>query len=160
MDNRTPSRAPVIAGVVFLLIGLVLAGGGIRLASLGGSWFYLLAGLGFVATAVLLWMRKPAALAVYAALAEKDAAGVVAALAGQVDGWHLAGLADAGPRGEDVAAFARRLDRTPAAGGVQHPGVPEALAAAIADAAAGGRVLVFGSFHTVEQALRALNGSL
>lgn len=68
MDNRTASRAPVITGVVFLLIGLVLAGGGIWLASLGGSWFYLLAGLGFVATAVLLWMRRPAALAVYAAL--------------------------------------------------------------------------------------------
>ena len=31
---------------------------------------------------------------------------------------------------------------------------------ALADPAAGGRVLVFGSFHTVEQALRALNGSL
>lgn len=115
------------------------------------------------ARALAAWLQaqpRRRTLAVYAALAEKDAAGVVAALAGQVDGWHLAGLADAGPRGEDVAAFARRLDRTPAAGGVQHPGVPEALAAAIADAAAGGRVLVFGSFHTVEQALRALNGSL
>ncbi|KGO99825.1 PQQ-binding-like beta-propeller repeat protein [Novilysobacter defluvii] len=68
MDNRAASRAPVITGLVFLLIGLVLAGGGLWLASLGGSWFYLLAGLGFITTAALLWMRRPAALLVYAAL--------------------------------------------------------------------------------------------
>ena len=68
MDNRISPLAPMITGVVFLLIGLVLAGGGAWLAALGGSWFHLLAGLGFIATAVLLWMRRPAALWVYAAL--------------------------------------------------------------------------------------------
>ena len=40
-------------------------------------------------------------LAVYAALADKDVAGVVDALAGQIDDWHIAGLAAAGPRGQE-----------------------------------------------------------
>ena len=98
-------------------------------------------------------------LAVYAALADKDAAGVVAALADRVDGWHLAGLADAGPRGEDVDRFARRLQDTAAAAGVPHADVAGALAAAIAEAGQGGRVLVFGSFHTAAAALQTLNGA-
>ena len=97
-------------------------------------------------------------LAVYAALADKDAAGVVAALAEGVDGWHIAGLADAGPRGEEVARFAQRLRGTVAEGAAPHADVAAALEAAIADAGAGGRVLVFGSFHIVAAALRTLNG--
>lgn len=68
MDPRTPPRAPAITGIVFLLIGLVLAGGGVWLAGLGGSWFYLLAGVGFLVVAALLWMRRGAALSVYALL--------------------------------------------------------------------------------------------
>lgn len=68
MYNGPTPRAPVITGAVFLLIGLVLAGGGAWLVSLGGSWFYLGAGIGFIATALLLWMQRPAALWVYALL--------------------------------------------------------------------------------------------
>ena len=33
---------------------------------LGGSWYYLLAGVGFVVVGVLLWMRRPVALLLYA----------------------------------------------------------------------------------------------
>ncbi|MEH6419609.1 bifunctional tetrahydrofolate synthase/dihydrofolate synthase, partial [Pseudomonas sp. CGJS7] len=40
--------------------------------------------------------------AVFAALGDKDAPGVVAALAERIDAWHLAGLADSGPRGVNV----------------------------------------------------------
>ena len=113
------------------------------------------------ARALSAWLqeqpRQPTQ-AVYAALADKDAAGVVAALEAHVDGWHVAGLADAGPRGQDVADFATRLQGTAAAGARRHVDVAAALAAALVEAGAGGRVLVFGSFHTVEQALRALNG--
>lgn len=68
MDNRAAPHAPVITGAVFLLIGLVLAAGGAWLASLGGSWFYLIAGVGFITTALLLWRQRPAALWVYALL--------------------------------------------------------------------------------------------
>lgn len=96
--------------------------------------------------------------AVFAALGDKDAAGVVAALAGDIDGWFLAGLADDNPRGLDVEAFAQRLQATAAAAGARHATVPEALAAALAEAQPGDRILVFGSFHTVAAALVALDG--
>ncbi|MUV13998.1 bifunctional tetrahydrofolate synthase/dihydrofolate synthase [Noviluteimonas gilva] len=95
-------------------------------------------------------------LAVYAALADKDSAGVVAALAPRIDAWWLAGIGDAGPRSTDVDAFAARLTGTAAADGARHATVSEAIAAALAQAKAGDRVLVFGSFHTVADAMRAL----
>ncbi|MBU4137091.1 MAG: membrane-bound PQQ-dependent dehydrogenase, glucose/quinate/shikimate family, partial [Alphaproteobacteria bacterium] len=47
----------VLAGVL-ALIGLVLAVGGAWLLSLGGSFYYLLAGLGLVASAVMLWRLR------------------------------------------------------------------------------------------------------
>ncbi|WP_245156277.1 bifunctional tetrahydrofolate synthase/dihydrofolate synthase [Agrilutibacter solisilvae] len=95
-------------------------------------------------------------LAVFAALADKDAGGVVDALAAQVDGWHLAGLEEAAPRGLPVDEFAGRLAGTAAADGLRHPDVAQALAAARAGARAGDRVLVLGSFHTAATALREL----
>ncbi len=93
--------------------------------------------------------------AVYAALADKDVAATVAALADGVDVWHLAGLAGHGPRGLDVEAFAARLAGTAAAGAQRHRDVPSALAAALTAAQSGDRVLVFGSFHTAAAALAA-----
>lgn len=113
------------------------------------------------AQALADWLRgqpRKRTLAVYSALADKDAAGVVATLAAQVDGWHLAGLHDAGARGSAVDTLARRLAGTAAAGGGRHPDVALALAAALADAGPGDRVLAFGSFHVAAAALRWLNG--
>ena len=94
--------------------------------------------------------------AVFAALGDKDSAGVIAALDGRIDRWWLAGLDDAGPRGLPVDAFAERLAGTAAAAGSRWPGVAEALAAARREAAPGSRILVFGSFHTAAAALAAL----
>ncbi|NZA27616.1 bifunctional tetrahydrofolate synthase/dihydrofolate synthase [Luteimonas sp. SJ-92] len=96
--------------------------------------------------------------AVYAALADKDAAGVVAALEHAVDAWYLAGLPDAGPRGQEGSAFAARLAGTAAARGSVHATVAAALAAALGSAAHGDRVLVAGSFHTAAAALAKLHG--
>ena len=48
------SRAVFITGIIYALIGLVLAGGGIWLAALGGSLFYIILGIGILATAALL----------------------------------------------------------------------------------------------------------
>lgn len=48
------------------LIGLSLTVGGIWLILLGGSWYYLAAGLGFLITAWLLSRRHPAAFGVFA----------------------------------------------------------------------------------------------
>ncbi|MBB2710267.1 UNVERIFIED_ORG: quinoprotein glucose dehydrogenase [Rhizobium etli] len=83
--------AIVITSILFIIIGLALGGGGFWLVTLGGSLFYLFAGLMFLITAGLLLMRKAVALWVYAVL-------VVAALAWAVwevgfDWWQL------GPRG-------------------------------------------------------------
>ena len=111
------------------------------------------------ARALAAWLHaqpKRRTLAVYAALADKDAPGVVAALADVVDGWHLAGLADAGPRGQAVDAFASRLAGTAAAAAIRHADVQAAVQAAMADAVPGERVLVFGSFHTATIALQRL----
>ncbi len=94
--------------------------------------------------------------AVFAALGDKDIAGVVAALADRVDRWWLAGLEDAGPRGLTVDAFAERLAGTAAATGLRSSRIAEALAAARREAPAGARILVFGSFHTAAAALAAL----
>ncbi|MGH6949026.1 MAG: glucose/quinate/shikimate family membrane-bound PQQ-dependent dehydrogenase [Kiloniellales bacterium] len=56
----------VVTGAVVALLGLALAVGGVWLIALGGSWFYLAAALGFVATGALLILRRAAALWVYA----------------------------------------------------------------------------------------------
>src|SRR5690606_33677036 len=77
--------------LLLALIGLVLTGGGGWLLSLGGSPYYLIAGLVFLVTAFLLHRRRAAALWLYAVF-------IVASLAWAVwevgfDWWQL------GPRG-------------------------------------------------------------
>ncbi len=57
-----------LTALVFALIGLALGAGGLWLAVLGGSWYYVIAGLGFLLTAFLLFRRRSAALIVYALL--------------------------------------------------------------------------------------------
>jgi len=63
--NIFASRA---LAVLVAILGAALAGGGAWLAMLGGSWFYFVAGVGFLTTALLLYRRLPAALSVQAAL--------------------------------------------------------------------------------------------
>lgn len=50
------------------LLGVIFTGGGALLLSLGGSFYYLVAGLWLLAVAVLVWQRRPASAWVYAAL--------------------------------------------------------------------------------------------
>ncbi|WP_254461452.1 bifunctional tetrahydrofolate synthase/dihydrofolate synthase [Xanthomonas sacchari] len=95
--------------------------------------------------------------AVFAALADKDAAGVVAALAAQVDAWHLAGLG--GSRGQSGAQLRARLADTAAAEADLAESVAQALQSALAQARPGDRVLVFGSFHTAGEALHWLHSA-
>ena len=64
---RTPAVLK-ITGLVYGLIGLLLAGGGAWLAVLGGSLFYLAAGLGILVAGVLLAAGRWLALWVYAAV--------------------------------------------------------------------------------------------
>lgn len=103
------------------------------------------------------WLRispvQGRTLAVFAALGDKDVAGVAAALADRIDLWFLAGLDAATPRGLDIDAFAQRLQATSAGTGARYPTVDQALRAALAMAKPGERILVFGSFHTAAVAI-------
>lgn len=55
----------MIAAVILGLIGLYLFAGGIWLAAIGGSGFYILLGALVVISGVLLFQRRPAGLALY-----------------------------------------------------------------------------------------------
>jgi len=90
-------------------------------------------------------------LAVCGILADKDAAGIVDALAGSIARWLFVTLA--GDRGITAEALAERVAAhlpTPASA---HASVAEACAAARAQASPADRIIVFGSFHTVGPAL-------
>lgn len=114
------------------------------------------------AQALADWLiAAPAAgrtVAVYAALADKDAPGVVGALAPSIAHWHLAGSTVAGARGQEAATLRARLSEVLKDNVTGHVDVATALSAALAEAAPGDRVLVFGTFHAAAAALQALQG--
>lgn len=56
---------PLSAGIVLVLLGLFFLGGGIYLAVLGGSWYYLLAGIGVLGTGVALLLARGVSLWIY-----------------------------------------------------------------------------------------------
>lgn len=92
-------------------------------------------------------------LAVVALLADKAIEEVAAALDSAVDQWLVAGFD--GTRGLPASELAARIG----AGAIRaplshHADVAQALAQARAQARPGDRIVVFGSFHTVEAALR------
>jgi quinoprotein glucose dehydrogenase len=57
---------PSLLGILLLLMGLALLAGGIKLSMLGGSLYYVLAGIGLTLTGLLLLAGKRAALGLYA----------------------------------------------------------------------------------------------
>ncbi|RWB77829.1 MAG: glucose/quinate/shikimate family membrane-bound PQQ-dependent dehydrogenase [Mesorhizobium sp.] len=90
--------AVTITSLILFLIGLILGGGGIWLVALGGSWYYLIAGLVFLITAWLLFRRRSTSLWLYALF-------VLATLCWAVweigfDWWQL------GPRGGVIVLIA------------------------------------------------------
>jgi len=94
--------------------------------------------------------------AVFSALKDKDIEGIVAQFDGLIGQWYLAGIQDGGPRGLTGQALAERLAPVLApARPVVLATVAEAFHAARAESRADERVLVFGSFHTVAEALKA-----
>jgi quinate dehydrogenase (quinone) len=60
-ENPRPRGGWLLAAfaVVLALVGLALTLGGIRLATLGGSWYYWIAGVVTLVSGVLLFKRKP-----------------------------------------------------------------------------------------------------
>ncbi|WP_311222525.1 MULTISPECIES: hypothetical protein [unclassified Acidovorax] len=85
----SPHRiAPIAMGLLFVLIGLVVGTAGVWLMALGGSWYYLPAGLMMVLTGLLLLQGSPSALWAHAALLATTLAWSL--WESGLDGWALA----------------------------------------------------------------------
>jgi dihydrofolate synthase/folylpolyglutamate synthase len=99
--------------------------------------------------------RFPCTTAVFSMLRDKDIAGVVRALAGQVDRWFIA--PSAGPRGTGAAVLRAALAAGGALGEVREfAAIEQAWSAAHESAGADDRIVAFGSFLTVGAVLAAL----
>ena len=59
--------AAMLSGWILLLLGVLLAAGGVWLAALGDSWAYIVLGAGWAVTGGLLIARRRVALWAYAA---------------------------------------------------------------------------------------------
>ena len=96
-------------------------------------------------------------VAVFAALGDKDLAGIVQPLSAAFTHWILVDLRSCSPRGLAPAELARHLRPllAPAITLQTSEQMPAALALAKQHAGIGGRIIVFGSFHTVAEALRS-----
>nr|WP_199038803.1 bifunctional tetrahydrofolate synthase/dihydrofolate synthase [Dyella sp. ASV24] len=97
--------------------------------------------------------------AVYGALADKDVAGVIAALGERIAHWHLAGLERDTPRGLAADVLVSLLKSVlPGALFDAHPDVSTALKAAQSSAKPGECVLAFGSFFVASVVLAESGG--
>lgn len=94
-------------------------------------------------------------IAVFGILADKDVAGVIAAMKARIDRWFVASLQ--GPRGTDAAELRQELAGAGVAAGAirTFDDVAAAFAAARDEAGEADRIIVFGSFLTVAAALAA-----
>ena len=80
--------AAMVTGWVMLVLGVILAGGGVRLATLGGTWAYVVLGIGWLLTGAFLIARRHVALWIYAALLAFTLAWAL--LEAGIDRWALA----------------------------------------------------------------------
>ena len=93
-------------------------------------------------------------VAVFSALKDKDIAGMLAAMAPYIAHWHVGCLAEPADRVPDPADWAAALSAgLPETAFSLHANMPAAYAAALAENR-GERILVFGSFHTLEAVMR------
>lgn len=94
----------------------------------------------------------PRTHAVLGMLSDKDMAGVIEAVAGAIDHWHIASLE--GPRAATAEQLAQLVGAVaPQAGVTTHADPGAAFAEAYKLAADNDRILVFGSFYTVSAVL-------
>ncbi|MCB8878832.1 membrane-bound PQQ-dependent dehydrogenase, glucose/quinate/shikimate family [Acidisoma cellulosilytica] len=70
--TATPSTRPpiilIITSIIFALVGLYFGIGGVWLAALGGSLYYVITGIAILVTAFLVWRRRASAFWLYAAV--------------------------------------------------------------------------------------------
>jgi dihydrofolate synthase/folylpolyglutamate synthase len=98
----------------------------------------------------------PRTRAVFGMLRDKDVAGVIDKLAGRIDAWHVGGTP--GARGlPGTEALRILLERQPGASATAYDDIAAAFDAAQSEAGLDDRILVFGSFLTVAEAMRVLN---
>lgn len=101
----------------------------------------------------------PRTHAVFGAMTDKDIAGLLAKIAHLVDVWHCCTLpSPRSAQAEDLVALIREstLNRVGGAPALSaHASPADALRAAIADADAVDRIVVFGSFYTVGGVMKA-----
>ena len=96
----------------------------------------------------------PQTYAVFGMLNDKDVGGVVAKVGNRIDHWYVAPTS--GARGASAATIARHVRAVmPAASVSEHANVAAALASARERATADDRILAFGSFVSVAEAMRA-----
>lgn len=143
---HSPGALGLIVAALLILCGIGLAVGGAWLIGLGGSWYYLLAGLGMLATAALIVLGRREALWLYAALVLGTLAWALAEIG--LDWWALV------PRGDVVFVIGlllllpwvvRRLGPAPERGGWIVRAGP--LAASLALAAMVGVAAMLSSPH-------------
>ena len=145
--SPTAARPPRVFAVLVLLFGLVLAIGGARLVTVGGSFYYLIAGSVLIVCAVMLWRANRWGAWLYGALTTGT---LVWALAeAGLDGWALA------PRVLPFLVLGlwllrRKVRRSLARGEVPKPlwRMPAAWAAAAALAAVGVAVALHEPYPT------------
>src|SRR5690606_9246835 len=83
-----PSFWPVmIVALLVLFFGLPILAGGLWLAALGGSWYYIFAGGGLLGTAWFVWRRSLNAVWIY--LLTFGATVIWALWEAGLDGWAL-----------------------------------------------------------------------
>ncbi|KAB0676203.1 membrane-bound PQQ-dependent dehydrogenase, glucose/quinate/shikimate family [Aureimonas leprariae] len=149
-SQRPPNLFVRLVGLLLAIVGLGLLVAGGWLAALGGNWYYVLAGVGMLATGVLLFRGSPLALWVYAAVVLGTVGWAVAEIG--FDWWQLV------PRGDIVFLvglllltpwITRSLSRHP---GERAPlpwrgaGVPLALSLVVA--AGVGAAALLSDYHT------------
>jgi dihydrofolate synthase / folylpolyglutamate synthase len=97
----------------------------------------------------------PQTYAVFGMLNDKDVGGVVAKVGNKIDHWYVAPTS--GARGASAATIARHIRAAmPAASVSEHASVAAALTSARERATADDRILAFGSFVSVAEAMRAI----
>lgn len=125
-----------------------------RIAAGAREWVLDVAHNPDAAAALATFLRVAPArrtLAVFGILADKDAGAVATALAPCIDAWFLGGLG--GRRGLAAGILAERVAAT-ISRSVLCENIGEAVEAAVNASRPGDRIVVFGSFHTVAEALR------
>ena len=86
-ENSSIISVPGITGIIVALIGLSLVILGIKLITLGGSWYYAIAGLGMIISGWLLIKRKYEGICVYGVVFLGTIIWAVAEVG--FDGWKL-----------------------------------------------------------------------